>query len=217
MSTKLMKAIVFMGSVRDGRNVTRVEKFITSKLKEANYEVDVWDPKELNLPMLTQSLHLYPDPSKAPQQLREMDEKIRAADAFIVLTPEYNRQLPPALTNMIDYFSPVSYAYRASAIVCYSLGIGGQAAAAQARTLMVEMGAPPIPYILNIPHVHQSLDELGNVNNEYLHKSVSTWITQLNWFTNAFRNQRALGIPAAEGGAMSKTITITASGDVQES
>jgi len=217
MSSKLMKAIVFMGSSRDGRNVTRVERLITNKLKEAKYDVDVWDPRELNLPVLKQSLHLYPDPRQAPQQLQDLDKRINAADAFILLTPEYNRQLPPALTNMIDYFSPVSYAYRASAIVCYSMGIGGQAAAAQARTLMVEMGAPPIPYILNIPHVHKSLDEEGNINNEYLHKSISTWIGQLNWFGNAFRNQRALGVPGGAGAAVSKTITFTASGDVVES
>jgi len=108
-SKKPMKAIVFMGSARDGRNCTRVEKFVTKKLKEANYDVDVWDPKELNLPVLNQSLHFYA-PGKAPKQLQDLDEKIKAADAFIVLTAEYNRQMPPALTNMIDFFS--------SGIVC---------------------------------------------------------------------------------------------------
>jgi len=204
MAAKALKAIVFMGSTRDGRNVSRVAKFVVGKLKDAKYEVEVWDPLELQLPMLKQPLQFYPDPNQAPQQIRDLNEKIKAADAFIILTAEYNRQMPPALTNLIDYFPPISYAFKTSAIVCYSMGGGGLNAAAQARTLMVEMGAPPIPYVLHLTQVMKSLDENGTVNNEYLHKAASKMITQLNWFAGAMRGQRErVGLPAWEGTTMS--------------
>jgi len=196
MASKALKAIVFMGSVRDGRNAERVSKFVTAKLQEAKYDVEVWDPQELPLPMLKQPLQFYPDPSKAPQVLRDMNEKVKAADAFVILTAEYNRQMPPALTNLIDYFPPLSYAFKSSAIVCYSMGSGGFTAASQARTLMVEMGAPPIPYVFTITGVMKSLDESGNVQNEYLHKQAAKMITQLDWYANAMRSHRErVGVP----------------------
>jgi len=203
MATKL-KAIVFMGSARDGRMCDRVTKFVTSKLTEAKYDVEVWDPLELKLPLVKQPLQFFPDPSQAPQQLRDMNDKIKAADAFIVVTAEYNRQMPPGLTNIIDYFPPTSFAFRPSAIVCYSLGGGGFSAAMQARTLMVEMGASPIPYVWHIPTVMKSLDESGNVLNEYLHKQASKMMMQLDWYAHALKSHREkVGFPKWEGTTVS--------------
>jgi len=204
MAYKPLKVIVFMGSVRDGRNAERVSKFVTAKLQEAKYDVDVWDPQELPLPM--SMLQVYLDPSQAPRIVRDMNEKIKAADAYVILTPEYNRQLPPALTNLIDYFPPLSYICKTSAIVCYSMGSGGFVAASQARTLMVEMGAPPIPYVLSISRVMQSLDESGNARDEYLHKAATKMITQLDWYADAMRNQRELGMPNWDSPLVSKDL-----------
>jgi len=167
--------------------------------------VEVWDPLELNLPLVKQPIQFFPDPSQAPQQLRDLNEKIKAADAFILVTPEYNRQMPPALTNLLDYFPPISYAFKTSAIVCYSMGgSAGTTGGSQARTLMVEFGAPPIPYMFAIAQVMKSLDESGNVQNEYLHKQAAKMIMQLDWFAHAFRNQREKsGVPKWEGTTVS--------------
>lgn len=62
-------------------------------------------------------------------------------------------------------------------------------AAAQARGLMVELGAPPIPLVLHIPQVDKHLDANGNAiwNESYLHKQVAKFILQLDWFANALR------------------------------
>jgi len=157
------------------------------------------------LPLLKQPLQFYPSPTQAPKVLQDLNEKIKSADAFVVLTAEYNRQMPPALTNLLDHFPPLSYAFKASAIVSYSMGLGtGTMAAAQARTLMVEFGAPPIPYLMGISQVHQSLDEAGNVKNEYLNKSAAKMITQLNWYAGAMRSQREkVGVPASESATVS--------------
>lgn len=80
------------------------------------------DPLKLDIPLLKQALQFYPNPKEAPQLLQDINEKIKKADAFVVVTAEYNRQMPPGLTNLIDHFPPSSYAYRPSALVSYSLG-----------------------------------------------------------------------------------------------
>lgn len=41
-SSKSMKVLVFLGSVRDGRMVERVGKFVTEKLKAAQHDVEVF-------------------------------------------------------------------------------------------------------------------------------------------------------------------------------
>jgi len=192
-----MKILMFLGSTRDGRMAERVGKFVYNKLTDAKHSVEILDPLTLDIPLLKQPLQFYPDPSKAPQILRDLNEKIQKADAFVVITAEYNRQMPPALTNLIDHFPPRSYAYRPSAIVCYSLGGGaGIIAAAQCRTLMVELGCSPISYILTVGEVNKKLDETGKPLDEYLHKQAEKMIAQLNWYGEALKNQRdKAGIP----------------------
>ena len=66
----------------------------------------VLDPEDYNLPMLKQPLHFYRDPSEAPAVLHTMNKMIMEADAYLIVTPEYNRCVPPALVNTIDHFPP---------------------------------------------------------------------------------------------------------------
>ena len=133
---------VFMGSVREGRVADRVTKFVVAKLKERNHLVTVVDPKELNLPLIDKAYSSYPE-GTAPQALKQVAEIIRHADAFLVVSAEYNNSISPALTNMLDHFSPSSYKYRPSAIVCYSIGpYGGVRAAMQLRAFLAELQTP---------------------------------------------------------------------------
>ena len=72
--------------------------------------------------LLRQPLHFMPDQSAAPEWLRAANKSILEADGFVVVTPEYNCGLPPALVNMLDHFPPASYRHRPVGIACYSLG-----------------------------------------------------------------------------------------------
>ena len=80
------------------------------------------DPKELNLPLLTKALHFYPDPSEAPEVVRDLNQKVLEADALIVISAEYNYTIPPALTNTLDYIPPSSFGYKPCGIVTYGIG-----------------------------------------------------------------------------------------------
>ena len=58
----------------------------------------------------------------APTHLLEANKKLEAADAVVVVSAEYNHSIPPALSNLMDHFPLASYAFKPSAIVCYSVG-----------------------------------------------------------------------------------------------
>jgi len=71
---------------------------------------------------MVKPLHYYRDRAEAPNWLREADRKLSEADAVVVLSAEYNRCIPPALSNLLDHFPGSSFSYKPSAIVCYSMG-----------------------------------------------------------------------------------------------
>ncbi len=53
-----------------------------------------------HLPMYNQDLE-----SPYPQELTDLKNQIRAADGILIATPEFNRSIPGALKNMLDWTS----------------------------------------------------------------------------------------------------------------
>ena len=78
------------------------------------------DPLVMDFPLLSKPLHFYRDQSEAPEWLRVAGKKILDADAYLVVSAEYNHAIPPALSNMMDHFACSSYSFKPSGIVCYS-------------------------------------------------------------------------------------------------
>ena len=81
------------------------------------------DPAEINAPMLAQPFHFMKDKEAAPAWMKETMAKIQEATGFVIVSPEYNGTIPPALTNLLDYFPPaVCYCHKPVSIVTYSMG-----------------------------------------------------------------------------------------------
>lgn len=198
MATSNLKTIVFLGSVREGRMGLRVARFIVKQLEAANHVVELFDPLEMQIPMLVKPLHHYRDQTEAPDWLRDANRKVREADAVVVVSAEYNHSIPPALSNLLDHFPGSSFAYKPSGIVCYSMGaFGGMRAAMQLRCLLGELGAISVSNIFGIPVVQDSLDADGQPLNERLVSGAKRLITQLDWHARAMKNHRDThGIPS---------------------
>jgi len=73
-------------------------------------------------PVVAKPLHHYQVRSEAPAWLVDADNKLKAADAVVVVSAEYNHTIPPGLSNLMDHFPLASYAFKPSGIVCYSMG-----------------------------------------------------------------------------------------------
>lgn len=197
MASNGLKTVVFLGSVREGRFGLRVAKFIKKQLEEDKHEVTLLDPLELQVPVTAKPLHHYQDRSTAPAWLVEADKKLQEADAVLVVSAEYNHSIPPALSSLMDHFPLASYAFKPSAIVCYSLGpYGGMRAAMQLRCFLGELGCISVSNIFGIPTVSKALDENGEPTNEHMVPGVKKLIVQLDWHALAMKNHKvANGIP----------------------
>jgi NAD(P)H-dependent FMN reductase len=159
---------VFVGSVRRDRRGIKVARWIERKIQERNHKVYFIDPMELDLPLLDR---MYKEMDNPPQKLVELKNKIKDAEGYIPVTPEYNRSTSSALKNTLDYFLE-EYYFKPSAIVSYSPGMfGGINAAQQLRMIFAELGSPTIPSSFAIPRVHMVFDENGNLIDESYNKS----------------------------------------------
>ena len=84
---------------------------------------DFSDPLEMNFPVVHKPVFFYgPERKGAPEWLVKAEQKVKEADAYVIVSAEYNHAIPPALSNMMDHFGGSCYAYKPSAIVCYSAG-----------------------------------------------------------------------------------------------
>lgn len=189
-----MKLLVFLGSVRDNRLGERVAKCLMRVAgKSPNYTMELIDAKTVNLSLVNTPLHWYPDQSKAPAILRELDEKVKAADGYIMVSAEYNRQVCPGLLNLLDHLPPPSFAYKPSGIVVYTMGTeGGAYAAVGLRPFLAEMGCLPVKRAAHIAQAHTRIAEDGTVleGNERIEDSMKGVLTHVEWFAAACKAKR---------------------------
>jgi NAD(P)H-dependent FMN reductase len=152
------------------------------------------DPLVLQLPLLDRMYKEY-QPGQAPEVLERLATIIKAADAYVIVSGEYNHSIPPALSNLLDHFLE-EYFFRPSAIICYSAGgFGGVRAAMQLRAMLAEMGMSSIPSLLPFPKAQEMLDEHGQPTGDRPGKAADRFFDELEWYANALRAARAQGTP----------------------
>jgi NAD(P)H-dependent FMN reductase len=185
---------VILGSVRSDRQGVKAARFIIRHLENQGCEAPLVDPVELNLPLLDRMYKEY-SKGQAPEVLERLADLFRRADAFVIVSGEYNHSIPPALSNTLDHFLE-EYFWRPSAIVCYSGGrFGGVRAAMQLRAMLCELGTPSIPSLLPIPEIGKALTADGDPEMPWLDKAASRFVDELVWYAEALRRQRAEGTP----------------------
>ncbi|GEP10378.1 NADPH-dependent FMN reductase [Methylobacterium gnaphalii] len=185
---------VILGSVRSDRLGIRAARFLTARLAARGHEAPLVDPAELNLPLLDRMYKEHPK-GQAPKVLEDLATLLRRADAFVVVSGEYNHSIPPALSNTLDHFLE-EYFWRPSGIVCYSAGqFGGVRAAMQLRAMLAELGTPSIPSLLPIPRIQKALNESGEPAEEWLGKAADKFLDELAWYAEALQAKRAGGTP----------------------
>jgi NAD(P)H-dependent FMN reductase len=183
---------LFVGSVRRDRQGIKVAHWIEEKLTARGHIVYFIDPLELNLPLLDR---MYKEMENPPSKLRDLQNKIKNAEGYLAVTPEYNHSTSAAMKNTLDYFLE-EYFFKPSAIVSYSAGgFGGVNAAQHLRLIFAELGAPSISSSFAISRVREAFDEAGKLVQEQYNKGVTKFLDEFEWYIEAFKNQRLKGVP----------------------
>ncbi len=189
-----LNLLVILGSVRRDRIGMRVARYVAAALQGRGHQVTLVDPVEYPLPLLDRMYKEYP-PGQAPAVLERLAAVIRQADAYVLVSAEYNHSVPPALSNLLDHFLE-EYFFKPSAIVCYSAGaFGGVRAAMQLRAMLAEMGMSSIPSILPFPKAHEVFDEEGRPTGDRPGKGAARFFDELEWYARALAAARGQGTP----------------------
>lgn len=190
-----LNIVVIFGSVRSDRRGIRAVRYVERQLSARGHEVTTIDPVEYRLPLLDRMYKEYPK-GQAPEMLERLAGFYRKADAFVIVTGEYNHSMPPALMNLLDHFLE-EYFWRPSAIVSYSAGIfGGVRAAVQLRAPLCELGMPSIPSLLPIPRVQDAFSPDGTpADPAGMEHRFNKFASELEWYANALKAGRAGGVP----------------------
>ncbi|MEO6758849.1 MAG: NAD(P)H-dependent oxidoreductase [Saprospiraceae bacterium] len=164
------------------------------------HTAEVLDLAAYQFPMLEEVLHRHPN---APAGLLEFSEKIRQADAFIFVSPEYNGSYTAALKNAVDYLEEGVFQRKAVGVVSVTSGsLGGIRAALSMQQLVLGLYAFPIPQMLPVGHVTQRFDESGQLLDAAFEKNVQDFLHQFLWLAEAVTEKRV-----AAAGELSGKIT----------
>jgi NAD(P)H-dependent FMN reductase len=169
---------LFVGSVRRDRQGIKVAHWMEEKLTARGHRVYFIDPLELNLPLLDR---MYKEMENPPSKLIDLQSKIKDAEGYLAVTPEYNHSTCAAMKNTLDNFLE-EYFFKPSAIVSYSAGgFGGVNAAQHLRLIFAELGAPSISSSFAISRVNEVFDDKGKLVQEHYSKRVTKFLDEFEW------------------------------------
>jgi NAD(P)H-dependent FMN reductase len=107
-----------------------------------------------------------------------------AADAFILVTPEYNGSYSAALQNLLDHFPKQSR--KAFGLVTGSPGgLAGARASQQLLLLVPALFGIAAPNMLLVPFLDQKFSPEGELIDPAFQKSVDTFTNEFLWLAEA--------------------------------
>ena len=194
-----MKALLFLGSRRQSapplpaRLGERVCSFLSAQVGN-RFETTVIDPINYPSPAIFKPSFAYTLTAKPPH-LAALENLIAQADAYVMLSPEYNHSMGPALADLLNHFPSSVFSFKPSLIATYSSGQwGGLRAAVHMRTFLSELGCLPVSAMLHFPHADQVFQPNGQLQPDedsarWLHYA-SRGTEQLHWWATAAAKQR---------------------------
>jgi NAD(P)H-dependent FMN reductase len=170
---------------------------LVAGLRGRGADVELIDAKAVGLPMLDRTYKEYAV-GTAPPAMEALATKIKAADAFVFVTGEYNWGMQPGLKNLTDHYLE-EWFWRPAAIASYSAGrLSGARSSTMWHGTLSEMGMAVISSTLAVGPIAETLD--GNAGpigpqGEVLKQAFPRFADDLAWWTQAAKAQRARKAP----------------------
>ncbi|MBB5934401.1 NADPH-dependent FMN reductase [Streptomyces zagrosensis] len=190
MSRTALQLAIIVGSTRGGRFAPVVANWITEQARQhGDLDVNVIDLAEISLPNEMPPYGAAPGP-QAAAALAKLTPGLAAADAFIVITPEYNHSYPASLKNAIDWHNAEWHA-KPVGFVSYGGISGGLRAVEHLRGVFAELHAVTIRDTVSFPMAGNLFDGEGQLKSpEGPNAAAKALFDQLVWWGRALRNAK---------------------------
>ncbi|MEU9443179.1 NAD(P)H-dependent oxidoreductase [Streptomyces sp. NPDC048304] len=186
-----LRVAVIVGSVREGRQGRAVaDWFLGAAAGDTGLDLDVIDLAGIDLPLVLPEWGGTPSP-EAVAALRDVSPRLAAADAFVVVTPEYNHSFPASLKNFIDWHHAQWRAKPVGFVSYGGLG-GGLRAVEQLRLIFAELHATTVRDSVSLHGPWSGLGEDGTPRDAAVCTGAAKgMLGQLAWWGRALRAARA--------------------------
>jgi NAD(P)H-dependent FMN reductase len=178
---------IIIASTRPGRaGLPIAQWFVGAAAEHGGFDVHTTDLAELNLPFLDEPNH----PRLRQYQRQhtfEWSAVVEAADAFVLVTPEYNHGYPATLKNAIDFLH-MEWQYKPVGIVSYGGVAAGTRATQQLKQVVGALKMTAVPESVNIPFFQQFIDDQGAVQpNDVMVTAAQQMLDELQRVGRALR------------------------------
>jgi NAD(P)H-dependent FMN reductase len=183
MSESPLNLAVIVGSTREGRFGGTVARwFVTQARQRSEMALDVIDLIDIDLPMVY--------PQQPEPAVQRYVERVDRADAFVVVTPEYNHGYPASLKQAID-LPRDQWRRKPVAFVSYGGIGGGLRAVEQLRQVFAELHAVTMRDAVSFHMAWELFDESGKPRDPARCDAAATiMLDQLAWWATALRTAR---------------------------
>ncbi|HJY22795.1 MAG TPA: NAD(P)H-dependent oxidoreductase [Hanamia sp.] len=181
---------IIIASTRPGRKGISVANwFIETVKKYPDFNVEVLDLAEINLPFIDEPNHPRLQ-QYTKEHTKQWSNTIDSADAFVFIIPEYNYSMPPTLLNAIDFLYK-EWNYKPVGLVSYGGISGGTRSAQMSKQVMTAVKLMPLAEGVTLPFFTKNIDDNERFNsNELIDKSVAVMMKELLRWTAALQSIR---------------------------
>ncbi|WP_406440458.1 NAD(P)H-dependent oxidoreductase [Streptomyces sp. NBC_01613] len=191
MEKNTHKLVIIVGSVRDGRFGPVVASWVAEQAAvHGGFEVEVVDLAEIDIPLAlpAASPKYAGDGYPRPTGMAALTSALEGADAFLVVTPEYNHSYPAPLKAAIDWHY-TQWTAKPVAFVSYGGAAGGRHAVLHLENVLTELHAVTIRDGLAFPNYFTAWQD-GRPLDAEAPGYAKTVLDQLAWWAAALRSAR---------------------------
>jgi NAD(P)H-dependent FMN reductase len=180
-----MRIEIISGSPRHESVTVKVAQFLEKYLNETTtHNINLLDVRDFPLPNIQR---VWTSLEAVPEEWKSLGERMFSADAFILVTPEFNGSYSPAMKNLLDHFPKQSH--KPFGIVTASVGaMGGMRASQQMQLLVAALFGIASPQMLITPFVDKKFDAEGNLLDEAFQKQAEFFVKEYLWLAERLAN-----------------------------
>ncbi|MGW0422731.1 NADPH-dependent FMN reductase [Streptomyces sp. NPDC003015] len=191
MANDKHKLVVIVGSVREGRFGPVVASWVAEQAAaHGGFEVEVVDLAGIDVPLALPAVSpkYAGDDYPRPTGMEPLTSALESADAFIVVTPEYNHSYPASLKAAIDWHF-TQWTAKPVAFVSYGGAAGGRHAVLHLENVLTELHAVTVRDGLAFPDYFTAWQD-GRPLDPEAAGYAKTLLEQLSWWAGALRSAR---------------------------
>ena len=188
---------IIIGSTREGRQADSVARWLVPIAKaHGAFDVEVLDLRDWALPFFQETFATVGDlknPTYSQPIVKQWNQKLAAADAFLFITPEYNHSIPGVLKNALDsVFVSFAMRHKPAGMVGYSNGLAaGVRAVEHLAQIAFETEMHALRDTVLIARVQEAFKPDGSPAQPMMDASLRVMLDDLAWWGQVLKTARA--------------------------